>query len=193
MKKIIAVVTRIFCVLFLMFLCASFLTQCSMLYGDKELSLENLNYDANSICNICFANTYTWPSDEQYAELTIPDSCEGYRVTALGGYVGSGAPVPFIVKLPDTRGISSADTLPDNAEIVQYHLLINIGKHLRKVELVEMNGYYNLGSDQYAQILVTVNCAPENPYFYSENGKLYNRRDDSVIEEFFYYSDYSMN
>lgn len=194
MKRNIKIVMRVFCCLLLAFLCISFLSQCSLMYSDKKnLSSDNLSYYNHTIFRSCFAGNYTWPSEEEYAELDIPDECEGYRVTSLGGYIGSGGPCPFMVQMPDTRSIYSEGTLPDNAKIEQYYLAINIGKHLRKVEIVEMKVYYNLGSNRFAQILVTVNCVPENPYFYSENGKLYNRLDHSLVEEFFYYSDYSMN
>ena len=114
-------------------------------------------------------------------------------MTALGGYIGSGAPCPFSVILPDTLSVYSGyseSTLPDCAQIEQYHLVINIGKYLRDDKFIVMDDYHEVGNSQFVQILVTVNCSPDNPLFYSEDGKLYKRLDDSLVDGFFYYSDY---
>ena len=190
MKKIRDRMTVLIWFVVLLFLCASFLTQCSLMYGNREFVSDNLSYDTNSILNICFASTYTWPIGEKHVVLDIPDTYDGYRVTALGGYVGSGAPSPFMANLPNTLSVCSEDTLPNNAQIDQYHLVLNIGKYLREDKLIVMDYYHKVGTNQYVQVLVTVNCSPENPYFYSEDGKLYKRLDDSLVEGFFYYSDY---
>ena len=190
MKKILDRITILIWFVVLLFLCASFLTQCSLMYGNKEFSSEGLSYEAHSILNSCFASTYTWSSGEKYAVLDIPDTFDGYRVTALGGYVGSGAPSPFTANLPNALSVHSKGTLPDNMQIERYHLVINIGKYLRDDEFIVMDDYHKVGNNHFVQILVTVNCSPQNPYFYSKDGKLYKRLDDSLIEGFFYYSDY---
>lgn len=191
MNRMIKRIILIILVVIVLFLCSSFLTQCSMMYGNKDFSSGNLNYHAHNIFNFCFAECYTWPLNENNAVLDIPDTCDGYRVTALGGYIGSGGPCPFVVNLPNAVSMHSEGTLPDNARIEQYHLVINIGKYLREDELVMMDYYHKVGYDQFVQILVTVNCSPENPFFYSDNGKLYKRSDHSLVEGFFYYSDYT--
>lgn len=194
MKRIIERIVIIIWIMLFLFLCTTFLTQCSMMYGNNDLSSDNLHYYSHNIFKTCFASTYSWPTDGKYAVIDIPDTCDGYRVTALGGYIGSGAPCPFWVSLPDTLSVYSGyseSTLPDHAQIDQYHLVINIGKYLRKDEFIVMDDYYEVGYNRFVQILVTVNCSPENPYFYSENGKLYKRLDHSLVEGFFYYSDYN--
>ena len=194
MNRIIKIVLKTLCALFLLFLCISFLTQCSLLYGNYKLTSDNLSYYTHNVFNRCFAGEYIWPAEGTTAVLNIPDTCEGYRVTALGGYVGSGAPCPFMVSLPTTSGVCSVcseGTLPDDAQIEQYHLVVNIGRHLRNDECIVMDDYYKIGTNRFVQILVSVNCAPENPCFYSENGKLYKKTDDSPVDGFFYYSDYS--
>ena len=191
MKRMIKRIILIILIVILLFLCSSFLTQCSMMYGNKVFSSDNLNYHAHNIFNSCFAGCYTWPLNENNAVLDIPDTCEGYRVIALGGYIGSGSPSPFAVNLPNEVSIHSEGTLPDNARIEHYHLVINIGKYLREDELIMMDDYHKVGYDQFVQILVTVNCSPENPVFYSDNGKLYKRSDHSLVDGFFYYSDYT--
>lgn len=186
MKKIIVVI------LFVAFIFAmgGFLTECSLMYGDEVLLSDNLHYETHYLYKICFASYYTWPSGEKNAVLDIPDTCEGYRVVGLGGFVGSGAPSPFFVNIPDAQSICLESSLPDHAQIDQYHLVINIGKYLREDTLIELDEYYHIEADRFVQILVSVNCSPENPWFYSEDGKLYRRSEGDLVEGFFYYSDY---
>ena len=191
MKRRIYKIIGILLILVLLFLCVMFLTQCSLMYGNKTVSSDHLHYYTHNIFKTCFAGNYTWPAGEKNIVLDIPDVCDGYRVTALGGYIGSGGPCPFIVDLPNAVSIHTEGTLPDNARIEQYHLVINIGKYIREDELIVMDDYHKVGDVQFVQILVTVKCSPENSVFYSENGKLYKRSDHSLVDGFFYYSDYN--
>ena len=182
MKKAMAIIIAVFLIIFL----SIFLTECSLMYGRKTLEEENLHFYTHNIFRTAFAGDFEWNSDSNYAVLTIPDTCEGYVITTLGGYVGSGGPCPFLINLPDVEYVYSAGALPENAQIEQYHLVINIGKNLKRVKFVVMDDYYyRTASGQFVQVLVTVNCSEDNLYFYSENGKLYRRLDDSLVEGFF--------
>ena len=142
------------------------------------------------IRKICFAGAYTWDSQSYVAVLDIPDSCGEYRVSALGGYVGSGAPVPFFVNIPNAIFCCKEETLPQDAEIEYYHLILNIGRYVRDDKFIVMDEFHNVGENQFIQILVTVSCSAQNRDFYAEDGKLYRKSDDSLVEAFYYYSDY---
>ena len=190
MKKIIQVTLAVFALLAVLVFCALFLTQCSMMFGNKTLVSDNLHYEAHKIFKECFASNYLWTSNEDNATLNIPDTCQGYRVTKLGGFVGSGGPCPFMVTLPNTQYICDEGVLPDNAQISYYYLEISIGKYIGEDTFIAMDQYYNIGSDAFVQILVSVQCSEENPYLYSKDGKLYRKSDDSLVDGFFYYSDY---
>lgn len=188
-RRIYKIIAILLLVVFLLF-CVPFFLQGSLMYGNKTVLSDNLRYYTHNIFKSCFVGDYTWPAGEKYAVLDIPDACEGYRVTSLGGYIGSGGPCPFDVNLPNAASVHMEGTLPEDAQIEQYHLVINIGKYIQEDGLIVMDGYHKVGNDRFVQILVTVNCSPENPVFYSENGKLYKRADDSPVDGFFYYSDY---
>lgn len=187
MKKAMAIGFAVFLSIFLYF----FLTQSSLMYTDQGLEAGDLHFYSHRLFKTCFAGDYAWPSGEKSAVMEIPDVCDGYRVTALGGYIGSGGPCPLLINLPDTYYAASESMLPGNAQIEQYHLVINIGKYLREDTFVALDEYHNVGENRFIQILVTVHCSPENPYFYSEDGKLYRKSDDSLVEGFFYDFDYS--
>lgn len=154
---------------------------------------DNFRLGVNTWSKTCFVSTYWWPAKTDYVEVDIPDSVEGYRVTTLGGYGGSTAGSPFMVELPYKQVITvhhGAGTLPEDAQIEQYHMVVNIGENLRKIDLTSMDVYYETKDNQFIQILVTVNCDEDNRTFYSKDGKLYRRSDNSLVEGFFYYSDY---
>lgn len=176
------------CVVLLAAMCW-LLYDSSLMYDGNVLSSGDLSFGTHITNKICYVGTYTWSSDSKEAVLDIPDVCDGYRVVHLGGFFGNGVPDPFCVQLPDAEAIYHESALPEDAEIEQYHLIINIGKNLEDNRFIMMEAYYSMGENRFVQILVTVNCHEDNPYFYSQNGKLYKRADGSLVEGFFYYSD----
>ena len=182
---------KVICIVVLTVLLLTSLTECSLMYGDKIIELDKLRYYTHNVFRTCFAGDYTWPSDANYAVLNIPDTCDGYRVTALGGYIGSGGPCPFSINMSGVSVVYSEGTIPKNAQIEQYHLVINIGKNLREDTFIIMDDYYCIGENRFVQILVSVNCSEENQHFYSEEGKLFRKTDHSLVDGFFYYSDNS--
>lgn len=182
MKKVMKIVL----LLILLFMILNVLTNCRYMYGKEKFTVHNLQYVANDLFPICYVGTYFWDGNATYAVVDILDVCEGHFVTSLGGHFSA----PFMVILQHSQYVCSESTLPDNARIEQYHFVINMGENIHEAEYVEMDSYYCVGSNKFVQILVTVNCSAENPYFYSEDGMLYKRSDNSLVEGFFYYSDY---
>ena len=180
---------KILGIIILAVLLLTFLRECSLMYGNKTIESDDLRYYTHNLFRTCFAGNYTWSSDTNQAVLTIPDTCDGYRVTALGGYAGLGAPCPFSVNLSDAQYICSEEMLPDDAKIEQYHLFIHIGKNVKDDAFIVMDNYHCVGTNQFVQILVTVECSEENLVFYSQDGKLYRKSDESLVEGFFYTSD----
>ena len=81
--------------------------------------------------------------------------------------------------------------LPEDAVIIPRYLTIRIGKNLRLLGDIEMKLYHCDANDPkvFYRILVTVECAEENRNFYSENGKLYRKAGNQLVDGFFYASD----
>lgn len=174
----------------LLFLCI-FLTECSGMYGREDLTDGNMCYTTHNIFRTCFASVYAWTSDSGDDVLIIPDVIDGYRVTSLGGYVGSGAPCPFLIHFPDAVSICTEATLPEDAQVEQYHLVLYLGKHVDADTFVVLDEYFKMEDGRYVQILTTIHCSEKNPHLYSEKGKLYRRIDDSLVLGFFYEADYT--
>ncbi len=184
MKKVIKIFLLFILVLFVL----SILMNCRYMYGSDIFFEQNLRYVTHIFFPICFVSDYFWCGDTTNAVIDIWDVCEGHYVTSLGGHDLA----PFLVNLQHSRYTCSESTLPSNALIEQYHLIINMGENILNAEHIEMDSYHCICSNQFVQILVTVNCSVENPVFYSEDGKLYKRSDNSLVDGFFYYSDYSV-
>lgn len=78
----------------------------------------------------------------------------------------------------------------------QCMLEINLGPYLQEISnvfTVNRGSYENsfcyYDGSQYRQYLVYVNCSEDNPYFYSLDGRLYNKSDDTLVTDFAYWAD----
>ena len=142
----------------------------------------------NRMTGEAFAATYQWDGREEAMDFTVPDTVFGYRVTALGGYVGRGAPYAFCVELPEDLGHIRESFDGDlwdyalerypNAEVVELPFTVHIGKDLKEIQEEAFGSCYGFtaeGHEVLYHITLTVDCDPANKTFYSENGVLYER------------------
>ncbi len=162
-------------------------------YSDTIKSDDGFVYLVRDTFKKAGVESYTYDPSSDNKEIIIPEVYEEYPVKGLGGYFGRGAPGPFHVEL---KGINSSGhvgpsdgsfswyTEGKNLEYVYYDLVLNIGPNIREIFAsqlgIESNGYLHL-------VRVFVNCASDNPKFYSENGVLYNK-DGSIVEGFLYWN-----
>lgn len=186
MKKVIAIV----CVIVLVCAVALLLSECSLHYSETR-TVDGLSYTMHRFRKVCFADTVTWDEELNEMVLNIPDACDGYRVTSLGGFLGTGVPCPFTVDMDGADMYYGEGAQPDDALMVQRHLTINLGKYVEEIRLADMKGCSHIAqTDEYVQIIVSFNCAEDNETFYSKDGKLYYRENDALVEDFYYYADY---
>ena len=148
----------------------------------------------NRLTGEAFAAVYEWDGREETMDFTVPDTVFGYRVTALGGYVGRGAPYAFTVELPEGFGHmreSFGEDLWDyalekypNAEVVELPFTVHIGKNLEEIREDAFHSCYGFtaeGHEVLYHITLSVDCDPENKTFYSENGVLYDRKTGEAV------------
>ena len=161
---------------------------CSLHYGEKTITKDYLTYYQSSVSKVCFAGCYEWDGKEESTTITIPDEVDGYKVTKLGGYIGRGVPTPFYIDFSNVGSYYYGD-IPDNAEIITYHFTLNIGKNLNEIQKVVIDDYFKINdTEQYARLCFTVNCHKDNKHFYSEDGRLYNKKDNTLITDFNYFN-----
>ncbi len=148
----------------------------------------------NRLTGDAFAAAYQWDGREETMDFTVPDTVFGYRVTALGGYVGRGAPYAFTVELPESFGHTREGFGEDlwdyalerypNAEVVELPFTVHIGKNLEEIREELFGSYYGVtpeGQEVLYHITLTVDCDPENKTFYAEDGVLYDRETGEAV------------
>lgn len=140
-----------------------------------------------------FASAYQWDGTGDVIDYTIPDTVQGARVTAIGGFVGTLKKAPYsglYVAMPETyRGAERAqDTMPVNAVEVTLPVHIHIGRYVRSIEpdysLPSPTGYFGYEADVSSYILTpvwSVTCDENNETYYAEGGKLYLRADGTLV------------
>ena len=165
-------------------------------YGDYELGINSF-----SVC----AGHIFWDGDVANTEFTVPDTYDGRKVTVLGD---RDFPLCFSVHIPsDVLGYDkvSVNKCIDPAKWpyeggVEYReitLTINIGKNISKISYVtfdeyryithsyqDENGDYKY--DMVCKVLYYFKVNPENKTFYSENGRVYWRRNGMEVGEFIF-------
>ena len=131
-------------------------------------------------------------------EFTIPDSYGEYPVVALGGYVGRGAPCPFDIRV---KGIqSSLGVSPSGGtfgkvdgkkvDVIYHDVTLNLGANIKEIFANQSGHYVETGGDRGEVHVVRVffNCDPSNRQFYSENGRLYDKK-GNLVEGFFWWDE----
>lgn len=174
----------------------------SLLYTQDGV-IDGFKVAVNEKANCCFVGWYTCTEYVENQEITIPDEYENVPITRIGGYYGRGVPTAFDINIADLymnapegsrydclflRETVNAETLEHTIEELPF--VLNIGKNINTVVYVDMDYYYphlnEDGSVTFYHPVVYVNCSEENEYFYSENGKLYDKKTNELISEFAY-------
>lgn len=163
-------------------------------FGAKTDMAGDLLCGYNRLTGEAFAAVYEWDGREETMDFTVPDTVFGYRVTALGGYVGRGAPYAFTVELPESFGHTREGFGEDlwdyarekypNAEVVELPFTVHIGKDLEEIRQELFGSCYGFtteGHEVLYHVTLTVDCDPENKTFYSENGVLYDRETGEAV------------
>lgn len=153
---------------------------------------DGVNYTKGFLRSECFAGVYDWDGGEDTMTISIPDECDGYKVVSLGGFVGKGAPSAFDIHFPDSAFVETEDTIYTDEQIITlYHFTLNIGKNVK--DIANVGAAFLSGHEETTVCvlpLFTVTCSEDNKWFYSKDGKLYDRSTDALVNAFYYYSDY---
>ena len=180
-----------------------FFENVSFLYSQHR-NQDGLDIVINPTARCCFAGPYTCTEYTQNQQITIPDAYEKTPITRLGGYYGRGNSTPFFIDISEIYINAPEDSVyhhsfcgdlnsfpisEDNTvEAVVFNL--NIGKNIEVIGVVDMRVYYpHVNEDGTVTLyhpVVHVTCAEENKYFYSENGKLYDKKTNELISVFEY-------
>ena len=137
---------------------------------------------------------FLYDPDAMTSEIVIPDSFGELPVVALGGYAGRGGGYPFIIELRHVHPIARAFphegsfawySDEDNYEIEYVDLTLHIGPNIQSI-FAEKSGL-DTGNKLYVPRVYVI-CDAENKAFYSENGRLYDKK-GKLVEDFFYWDE----
>lgn len=169
---------------------------CSLMFkqSDKE---GNPMICCNKIGNCAFAGIYRWDGREESTTITIPDEWEGIPVIQIGGYCGRGLPTPFKIYMPKSHfnGEVVYSYSPEKCKISEPYTIeeipftLNLGGNISKIENVK-DSYYPFtnedGSITFYHPTVYIQCSELNKTFYSQDGKLYYKSNNKLVEGFNY-------
>lgn len=169
---------------------------CMFYFQNAEY--DNFTTTVNPIGNCCYINSYTFDTLCDSYEINIPEECNGVRVEKLGGFFGRGAPDPFCLNFPEKMTDQNGETVlitqydgnPKSKNIETVTVKINIGKNIKYVYASMDTGYYTLlradKTGKYFCVVAEVSCDVNNEYFYSKDGKLYDKNTNELVGGFNY-------
>lgn len=196
MKKIFTVVV-VLCLLFSM-------CSCSLFYDYVNNAIGAFDVGYSNFTNKVFLADYNWDGSEDGMNIVTPDSYNGATITGLGGYCGRGVPSPFMISLSDeaktqlcaeaTEWYQASHTANVDATEVQYlRFQLHIGEHIKEIENLSMGGiilagYEENGEEKYSVFVLTcyATCDDANKTFYANDGKLYHRKGNKLVEDIVY-------
>ena len=141
--------------------------------------------------------------------IVLPSEYKGIKIKTLGGYVGRGVPSPFGVSINDDEINSGAkeryvtdesylydENLGwwDETEVINCPLAVVLPEYLETVEFIRLNevfvGEYVTENGKIKAKIIRptfyFTIAASNEYFYTLNGKIYNKKDNLLISGIVY-------
>lgn len=178
------------------------LEETSLLYTES-VTANGFRIGVNRIVKVCYAAEYECTAYTEKLGITIPDEYDGVPVKRIGGFYGRGLPKPFSLSCAELYMNAPEDSkyasvfsgehlqyVDDEFSVVDIPVVLNIGENIETIDYVDMNKYYphvnDDGSIIFYHITVYINCSEENQFFYSKDGKLYEKKTDRLITDFAY-------
>ena len=161
-------------------LCSVFLLGCTGY--DKNALADHVAYHITANGKTAFASEVVWDLSEN-AQYSIPEKVDKAAVKKLGGFFGTGVPAPFQVIAEKGYEFQAYDPYMEDygspIAVKQVPVTVSIPKTIEEVRLVSEGMYYGMRNPQGELVFlfpsVSLNCDPDNPDFYSENGILFTR------------------
>ena len=178
-----------------------FLLFAFLFYESRTTHLESTP-DENGFTFLCWegfrkraaVTGFFYEPDTMTSEIVIPDKYGELPVVALGGYAGKGGGCPFDIELRYVHAIldvhphegSFAWYLDINKRDIEYvDLTLYIGPNIRSI-FADQPGL-DTGKKLYVPRVYVV-CDAANESFYSENGRLYDKKGE-LVEGFLWWDE----
>ena len=128
--------------------------------------------------------------------IVIPESYGDYPVMELGGQMGKGGSSPFDIEVKGVR--STMRVSPSygyfgkvngkKVDLIYHDVVLNLGSSIKEIYADQNGMFVDTGGDRGEVHVVRgyVNCDPANRNFYSENGRLYDKKGE-LVKGFFWW------
>lgn len=160
-----------------------FLSSCSDWCGFYERGTGNPVIYYNDKSDKAFVAEYILDGDLIDIEINIPEEYKSCTVDSLGGYYGTGVPTPFMVIIAGYDFICKPESLDGVNEI---KVVINLTKNIVEIEKCALD-YYITNEEKTYKLNYYFNCPSDNKIFYSKDGQLYYKSDDSLVSGLHHY------
>ncbi len=184
MNKIISKIITIGFLIYIILSSVFVLYSCSTSYSIDETDECVIGYNKKN----AFIGYVKYDLDTK--EIYLPSEYNDVLVEDLGGYYGRGVPTPFFLAYTGiTEGFStSRDEIDSNDTVIEVNIDIYLPKYLKKCSNIrtEVTGYYE--GDHSVIFIAKCNYYIDNSneYFYTKNGKLYNKSNDTLVDNLIY-------
>lgn len=167
-------------VLFIIVVLLILLTGCSELRDwcifYEDIDGTNPAIYCNDVNDEAYVADYIWDGDLDNTVLNIPEEYDGYIITSLGGFHGSGAPDAFLIWCEE-YDIYQEDEV--EGEAIEIEFEINLNKNIKEIKKIDLFEYW-IKDDVIYHLTYYFNCPEDNEVFYSKDGKLYYKIDDTL-------------
>ncbi len=166
----------------------------------KDAEVNNLKIFYSKVERDAVPSIYEWDGDMEKLTITIPDEYEGIKINSLSGFVGRGAPVNFYVDIPETYIplTNTSETKYPNSYVAEdydeyeekineetdiYTFTVKLGKNIKYLEDLDYREYHHEYNGNVVYVVeYYYECSPENKWFYSKDGKVYDKKTDELID-----------
>ena len=146
---------------------------------------------------LCGCTTYCY--EDTVSDMEIMYGRQ--KIKCLGGYWGKGAPSPFFIDCSSYLGIKSdvdemggsltfamePSMIEPGTRVVYTDFTVHLSKYIEKIYAHADMTVYTVDGEKTAYCpRVSIICDEDNKTFYSKDGKLYYRQDDTLVDGFLY-------
>lgn len=184
-KKIVAIIILALLILSLPILIFYLLCyETRLAYGfQKVVTDDNIKYGCSAVTNVCTVSSVTLDPNVEKVEISIPDKLTDGTLVEGIGYITKGKDF-FDIKIEGTK-LEYSGLEDENQNVTDYFVTLRLGKNIKIANcLLDLNEiiYQVKNTDEYIRINITYEVSPDNRWYYSENGKLYEKDDAGFFE-----------
>ena len=118
-----------------------------------------------------------WDGNPANTVFEIQDTFKDVKVTSIGG-----SALAFKAESDPNAKAQDKDSQGTSNPVI---LTLKLGKNINNIGAIARNETLSIDGVSYP-VFYKVECSEDNPYYYSEDGKLYSRTGDKLIEGFRY-------